>query len=70
MPTSRTVGAADALWAQQNQAGVIFDPETLAKLDSCARKKGLSRSWVLNLAVTESLEQWERQERGRVEVMR
>ena len=48
----------------KKQAGVTFDPKTLAKLNECARKKGLSRSWVLNLAVTESMEQRERRERG------
>ncbi len=47
----------------KTQIGISIAPEILVKLDARAKKRGLSRSGVVNIAVTESLERWERQER-------
>ena len=47
----------------KTQIGISIAPEILVKLDARAKKRGLSRSGVVNMAVTESLERWERQER-------
>jgi hypothetical protein len=41
---------------------VSFAADILTKIDTRARKRGLSRSGLVNLAVTESLENWERSE--------
>jgi metal-responsive CopG/Arc/MetJ family transcriptional regulator len=47
----------------KTQVGISIAAEILVKLDARAKKRGLSRSGVVNMAVTESLERWERQER-------
>jgi hypothetical protein len=43
---------------------VSFAADILIRIDTRARKRGLSRSGLVNLAVTESLENWEKQENG------
>jgi hypothetical protein len=45
---------------------VSFAADILIRIDTRARKRGLSRSGLVNLAVTESLENWEKQENSNV----
>ena len=62
-PTRTAPEAPARRAAGKQQAGISFTLEVLDRIDARAKKRGLSRSGVVNLAVTESLDRWERQER-------